>query len=571
MLGIPATTSTTTTTTTHSFLHNFGLFVEDTFQASPKLTVTAGLRWEQPGAFSEEHDIDAVFVPGAALTLGNVSSYVNPAGATVPLKGQAALLNSKLHPSRREESLHWRTFSPRVGVAYRFDSESVIRAGYGISYFPAVLDQDGPQLSSLTRTATNNQNTVGQPLGATVANPFPTGIQPALGHSQVGVDNLMGFGVWGRGGDQPLGYSQQWNLAIERTLGGDTKASVAYAGSKGTHLIIASPYTGSGLQLNQIPDQYLSLGSDLLTPVANPFFGVLPAGSVNGGSTILKGRLLMPYPQYPLGVLQQDARLGASNYHSLQASATKRFKHAGIVQAAYTWGKLISNTDNTSAFLDGQGGTGLVQDIYNLKAEKSVSQQDIRHNLVVNYGLDLPFGHGQMYLSHINGVTNGIIGGWRVNGITTFRSGVPIALTAVPNTLAQNFGGGTPGFGVGTGIMRPNYTAGCSKGVSGGRAARQLNWFNTSCFSEPGPFQYGNESRVDSGMHADGVKNFDFSANKSFDITEQAKLKFSAEIFDLFNRPQFAEPAVGLGPTFGVVNHQSSLPRTVQLALRFTY
>ncbi len=104
----------------------------------------------------------------------------------------------------------------------------------------------------------------------------------------------------------------------------------------------------------------------------------------------------MPYPQYPLGVIQQDARIAASNYHSLQASFTKRFSHAGMVQAAYTWGKLISDTDNTSAFLDGQGGTGLVQDLYNLKAEKSVSQQDIRHNLVVNYGLDLPFGHGQM-------------------------------------------------------------------------------------------------------------------------------------------------------------------------------
>ena len=150
--------------------------MEDTYQATPKLTVTAGLRWEQPGAFSEEHNIDAVFLPNAPLTIGGISSYTNPLGATVQLKGAAALLASPLHPSRREESLHWKTFSPRVGFAYRFDSKSVIRAGYGISYFPAVLDQDGPQLSSLTRSATNNQNTVGQPIGATVANPFPTGI-----------------------------------------------------------------------------------------------------------------------------------------------------------------------------------------------------------------------------------------------------------------------------------------------------------------------------------------------------------------------------------------------------------
>jgi hypothetical protein len=279
----------------------------------------------------------------------------------------------------------------------------------------------------------------------------------------------------------------------------------------------------------------------------------------------------MPYPQYPLGVLQQDARIAASNYNALQASFVKRFTHAGIIQAAYTWAKLISDTDNTSSFLDGQGGTGLVQDLYNLKAEKSVSQQDIRHNFVANYGLDLPFGRDRCTSRHINPVANAVVGGWRVNGITTLRSGVPIALTANPNTLAQDFGGGTPGFGVGSGIIRPNYTPGCSKSVSGNHSVGALEWFNTSCFSEPGSFSYGNESRVDTGLRAAALVNFDFSANKSFDVTEKARLKFSAEIFDLFNHPQFAEPGVGLGPSFGVVNHQSNLPRTVQLALRFTY
>jgi len=571
LLGIPSSTSTTLFLPTYAFLHNYGLFVEDTYQATPNLTITAGVRWEQPGSFSEEHDIGAVFLPNQPLSVGGVSSYTDPLGNDVQLKGTAALLHSQLHPSRREESLHWNTFSPRVGFAERFNARSVVRAGYGISYFPAVLDQDGPQLSSLTRSATTNQNTPGQPIGATVANPFPNGVTPALGHSQQGIDNLLGRGVWARVPDQPLGYSQQWNLALERTFGSSATGSLAYAGSKGTHLIIASPYTGSGLQLNQIPDQYLSLGNDLLTPVPNPFYGILPAGTVAGGPTILKGRLLMPYPQYPLGVLRQDARIAASNYHALQANFTKRFSHAGIVQAAYTWGKLISDTDNTSAFLDGQGGTGLVQDLYNIQAEKSVSQQDIRHNFVANYGLDLPFGVGQRYLSGANGITNAILGGWRVNGITTFRSGVPIALTANPNILSQDFGGGTPGFGLGNGIIRPSYTAGCSKHVSGDRLARQQHWFNTACFTQPGPFSFGNEPRVDSDLRAAGVANFDFSANKSFNLGEKAKLKFSGEIFDLFNHPQFAEPGVGLGPNFGVVNHQSSLPRTVQLALRVSF
>ena len=66
LLGVPSQTSVTVTTATYAFLHNYGFFVEDTFQATPKLTITAGLRWEQPGAYSEEHNIDAVFLPNVA-------------------------------------------------------------------------------------------------------------------------------------------------------------------------------------------------------------------------------------------------------------------------------------------------------------------------------------------------------------------------------------------------------------------------------------------------------------------------------------------------------------------------
>jgi outer membrane receptor protein involved in Fe transport len=109
LLGIPSQTSVTVTTATYAFLHNYGFFVEDIYQATPKLTITAGIRWEQPGAFSEEHTIDAVFLPNAPLTIGGISSYTNPLGATVKLKGTAALLDSPLYPSRREESLHWDT------------------------------------------------------------------------------------------------------------------------------------------------------------------------------------------------------------------------------------------------------------------------------------------------------------------------------------------------------------------------------------------------------------------------------------------------------------------------------
>jgi hypothetical protein len=573
LLGIPSSTTTSSQETTHSFLHNYGLFVSDNFQATPKLTITAGVRWEQPGAFSEENNLDAILQPTNPVTIGGLSSFTNPLGNTVTLKGQVDLVDSPQYSSRREESLHWKTFSPRVGFAYRMNPNTVLRSGYGISFFPADVDQDGPQLGSLTRSFTDVTNIVGQPLTATVANPLPNGITAPAGHTQTALNNLLGADVWLRIPSQPLGYSQQWNLALERALGSKSTASVAYAGSKGTHLIIATPYTGSGFQLNQLPDQYDSMGSALLTQVPNPFYGILPAGSVVGGPTVAEGYLLLPYPQYPQGVLQQAPRYGDSNYHALQATYIRHFAHAGVLQGAYTWGKLLSNTDNTSAFQDGQGGTAIVQDRYNLKAEKSLSEQDVANNLVINYGLDLPFGHGELYLQKIGSAVNEIVGGWRIDGITTFRSGVPIAIVANANELSSLFGGGTPPFGPGSGVIRPNYAAGCSKSVPGSphSAARANEWFNISCFTEPGAFAFGNEPRVDPAMKTQGVDNFDVSLDKSFPIYEQMKLKFSAQFFDLFNHSQFAEPNTTLGPGFGQVTHQINLPRTIQLALRLSF
>jgi hypothetical protein len=288
---------------------------------------------------------------------------------------------------------------------------------------------------------------------------------------------------------------------------------------------------------------------------------------------VQEGYLLLPHPEYPQGMLQQAPRFGDSTYNALQMTYTRTFAHAGILQAAYTWSKLLSNVDNTSAFQDGQGGTAVVQDNTNLRAEKSLSEQDLANNLVINYGIDIPYGRGQKYGANINGIANAVLGGWRVNGITIMKSGLPLALVAQSNGLS-NFGGGTAPFGLGPGIIRPNYTAGCNKNLGGAphSKARANQWFNTSCFTQPGNFAFGNENRVDPQLKSQGEVNFDTSVNKTFNLTERVKLKFSAEIFDLFNHAQFAEPSLAVGGSgFGTVTHQLNLPRTVQFALRASF
>ena len=576
LLGIPSSTSISTSITQHAFLHSYAFYATDTFQVTPKLTLTAGLRWEQPGAYSEKNDLNTVLLPNAPATVGTLSAITNPAtGFSTPLTATLALVDSPQYTPRREEYLHSTLFSPRVGVAFRIDEKTVVRSGYGLSYLPAEITQDGPQLSVIAKATTDVTNTVGQPLQATVANPLPNGVNQPLGRSQAALNAQLGNGLWARVPQQAYGYAQQWNLAFERALDGKSTASVAYAGAKGTHLVGASAYTASGLNLNQLPDQYDSLGTALLKQVPNPFFGQVPVGTPISNATTAEGYLLLPHPQYPNGVLQQVPRFGVSNYNALQASYTRHFPNQGILQVAYTWSKLLSTVDNTSAFQDGQGGTAVVQDNYNTRAEYSLSEQDLANNLVINYGIDLPVGRNERYLAHANGLTNAFLGGWRINGITILKSGLPLALIAPSNGLST-FGGGTQGFGIspGAGIIRPNYTQGCQKLFSGypRSEARAAEYFNTSCYTQPGQFSFGNEPRVDATLKSEGNVNFDTSLNKSFSLTERVKLQFTGEIFDLFNHPQFAEPnlEVGVGG-FGTVTHQVNLPRTTQLALRVSF
>jgi hypothetical protein len=575
LMGIPSSTVGSYGGTEHAYLHNYALYVSDTYQPMKKLTLTAGLRWTQPGAFSEEHNLDSVLQPNASAVIGAISSYANPVtGATIPLTGRTALLASSQYSGTRDELLHWHLFSPRAGLNYEITPQTVFRLGYGISYLPPDLAQEGPQLNPINRANTTYTNTVGQSLIATVDNPMPKGFVLPGGHTQAAMNALLGSGVWAGLPEVPYGYAQQWNVALQRALGANSSVTAAYAGAKGTHLVIASAYTGPGFNLNQLPDRYDSLQGDLLTQVANPFYGALPSTSVVGGQTVAKGYLLEPHPQYPDGMLQYNPRYGNSTYNALQMQYNLRMAHGDLLQVAYTFSKLLSNTDNTSSFLDGQGAEGITQDNYNLKAEKSLSMQDIPNNLVIDYGFDLPFGHKQPFLSSMSGVANAFLGGWRVNGITTYRSGVPIALTAPANVLSQ-FGGGTAPFGPGqSGVIRPDLVSGVSKRKSGSThsSQRAAEWFNTAAFKQPGEYSFGSESRVDSSIRSDKQVNFDTVFSKSFALPHEATFKFSGEVFNLFNHPQFGLPGSEVTlSNFGEVTSQLNLPRTAQFEGRITF
>jgi hypothetical protein len=158
-----------------------------------------------------------------------------------------------------------------------------------------------------------------------------------------------------------------------------------------------------------------------------------------------------------------------------------------------------------------------------------------------------------------------VISGWGFNGLATFQDGFPLGLTASPNTTGFNTG------------FRPNVTPGCSPVLSGPIQSRLNGYFNTSCYSVPTAYTFGNESRTDPALRGPGTNNWNASIYKNTSITERFKLQFRAEAFNLFNRVQFGNPntvattASGASNTFGIITSQLNSPRLIQLALRLTF
>jgi len=578
LLGVPLSSATNYIGGSKATLTPFGFFVDDTYQAGRRLTLTLGLRWDQPSDFAEANGNDTVFLPDQTSPLG---SFLNPVtGQRQTVMGNVALVNSTAWSSKYEDHLHWNALSPRVGAAYRVTDRTVIRGGYGISYPPISLSQDGPNLSAINAAQTAVSNTFQVQSGSpsqiltTVSNPLPFGINQPL-RRDVDPNFFYGKLIIAKTPGDPLARVEQWNGAIEQQIGTDASVTIAYAGSRGRNLLLQGFATVSNLNVNQIPDQYLALGSDaLLRQVPNPFFGIITnPGTVMSQPTVAAGLLLRPFPQYDR-VLQLDPHRGKSDYKSLQLSFRKRFGAGGLISAAYTWSHLAANTDSITAFLDeGFIFGGMVQDNRNLASEYSISEYDIPHNLSVGYTLELPFGKGKRFLSDASGMADALASGWRVNGITTYRSGTPLGMTQVrAGTALSQMGGGGGFFGAQGAFMRPDKLPNCDLDVSGSRSDRiDHGWFNTACYAAV-PFtdvRFGSAPRVDGDVRLDPIFNWDLSVAKRIAVTSGANLEFTAEIYNLFNRVRFGAPGNQVGtPLFGIVTTQVNQPRAVQLGAR---
>ncbi len=568
------------------------LYLADNWHATSKLTLNLGLRYELQGTWSERYNRLTYFNPG--VTNSSVTGCNGTPGSACP--GDLFLVGTGANKSMNNLPLPKLNFAPRVGFAYAYDSKTVIRGGYGIFYIPNFVSFNANPYNDVLNAATssffasnNNGLTPASTLNAsnctlsapgaanfTCSSPGPFG--PALvvppgrnPQPNVSVYGLQQVSLSSTGYTvQQSGYAQQWNLDLQRQLPGGFFADVAYAGSRGVHL------PQSNTDIDQIPNSFINQAQQQYTagqPVSiaqkvatYPFNIALPGGL--GPGNLIQGQLDRPYPEY--GGLNLNA-YGCcdSSYNSLQATVTRRFGGGGTILAAYTWSKLMSNTDTLTSWLEGgtTGGVGAIQDWNNLHNEWSLSSQNVSQRLVISYVLDLPFGTGKRYLSGVSGFAGKIISGWGIDGVTTLQTGFPLKISEANGTPLS-------ALGLGIGTLRPNVIAGCPEAISGSDTARLNEWFNTACFTAPAAYGFGSEPRVDGLIHMDGPANFDFAAFKrtTFGPSEKMGVEFRAEFFDLFNHPQFGPPNESAGSNvFGVVNSTVNTPRLIQFGLKFAF
>jgi hypothetical protein len=240
---------------------------------------------------------------------------------------------------------------------------------------------------------------------------------------------------------------------------------------------------------------------------------------------------------------------GLAAYHAFQFSAEKRLTAGLSGLLSYTWGHSIDTVGQSF----GGGAEGpLPQNPLNRRADRGNSPFDIRHRLTIAWNYSLPFGKGKKWLSG-GGPAEYVLGGWQINGINTFQTGLPFTPTA--NTSTLNTGTGS----------RPNRTG-------NGKLDNPTidRWFDTSAFATPAQFSYGNSGR--NILYGPGRVNMDFSLFKEFRLVEAVKLQFRTEFFNVFNHAQFDLPnaAVGAGNA-GTITGIVGTPRQIQFGLKLVF
>lgn len=467
-------------------------FAQDSWRVTNSLTINAGLRYDLNDPGSEVH---------------NRQSNFNVATGQLVLPGQIQGLGNNL----RYPDLN--NFGPRLGVAWEINSKTVMRAGFGISYYED--DNIGNQLYKNLPFYFNqaySYSASGAP-GLTIAQGLPLPVAPALtDEAALSAGNPMAYDFHTKS-EKMI----QWSYGIQRQISSSMALEVAYVGSRGLDLL-------AGVDYNQ----------------AFP------------GPGALQNR--RPLCVYGINCLVGDIRyatnLGDSHYNGLQTKYTIRSYHGLNTSVAYTWAHFLSDIGALTV-----GSTTMNARCYG--CEMASDPSDRTHVLIVNHVYELPVGRGHNVLSH--GVMGQVVGNWQLDGIWSVMTGTPLSATlatGVSNTASS-----------GTGAERPNCFAGNPNLPSGQRTIDE--WFNVSAFSIPQPYTFGNCGPYI--IRGPNFFNLDAGIHRDFSITERFRVTFRAELFNFFNHTNFSNPNASIGAATAGQISATQPARTVQLGMHAVF
>ncbi|HYM13805.1 MAG TPA: carboxypeptidase-like regulatory domain-containing protein, partial [Bryobacterales bacterium] len=479
-------------------------YVQDTWQASPRLTLSFGLRymyqtpWNWQDGYSTYFDYKSNKL---ALPQDSATPTLPPYGASAAqLAAYPFTTTQALGIPARYMIGDKNNWAPRFGFAYRpfSNNSTVIRGGYGVYYNfnPAFVGSrddvlNPPWLGGLGGYPGQNYSSglPGKPTAPyqpdiTFADPFPAGLQAATGAAPHPT-------IFSMQRDLKNAVAQQWNLTVERQFGQSWMARASYIGSQTHH--IQWFFGDINVPRTQTPN----------VPIQNQ-------------------RPLQPWANF------DATRSGASqNLEQLQFEAIKRFSSGLSFQLEYAWTRSLDNVD-PSGGPQNWNFPGL--DYGNTNGVR-------RHTLVANYVWELPVGRGKPFLTNANALANAVLGGWEVAGITTYNTGSPFSVSfQVPSNYIGWWGGRADA------VSSNLYAKQSSHDIING-----VSWFNTAAFAPPTPWTWGNSSR--DMLFGPGSGNWDISFMKNFSLKERFHLQLRSDFLDAFNHFNLGNPSSAIPDT----------------------
>jgi hypothetical protein len=513
-LGRPSTDTTPSTSIKGSVAEwRDGFFVLDNWQATPKLTLNYGLRYDLPTVPYSLNGYTRIM--NASQTALLPVSSATSAATWVPVPGLK--LGSPTHDN----------WGPRFGFAYRFTDKTVVRGGVGFYY-------NANQLNSFTLLTSANypfgatfsyaaaQGTAANPFSFTNPTPGQATASPVTGVCPTPTTCTYGSAVT----YDPANKTQrmyQWNLSVGRELWRGAAAEAQYIGSHSLHLDTS--------WYSNMPTQ-VAAGVVFSQPkkiVLNS-----PQGSCGQATCLVR-------PNQLFGSIRDLRNFAWAEYNGLSLILRQRVYHGLSGQASYTWAHdLDISTDSN--------GGGAPSQQYNLAADYGNSNWDIRHRFVGVLTYELPSFNGKSLL------VRETLGGWQINAIVNLQTGMPFNVSLATNSA-----------GLDQGVTRPSWVhkpkADCSlknliNGVNGYTASgKSVSCIDMSAYALPVAqntlvpgstaiatwnYAFGNTSR--NTLHGPGFSYTNLSIFKNFQIWERARFQFRAEAANVFNHPSAANP-----------------------------